>query len=101
MEKCFRVEDLRVVWPKVIQSLSLLSSDLPFCGAALAKILDMIDQKRGLRIKDFYHKFEDEDEEWFMNEVFEKFYYTTQKQEFKDYIKGCFEVSSKEPSGML
>jgi len=101
LEKCFRSEDFRVVWPKVIQALSLLSSDLPFVGAALAKILDMIDAKRGLRVKEYYHKFEDEDEEWFMNEVFEKFYHTTTKPEFKDYIKEVVEVSEKPPSGML
>lgn len=67
----------------------------------MAKILDMIDAKRGLRIKDFYHKFDDEDEEWFMNEVFEKFYHTTERQEFKDYIKTCVQVSEKPPAGML
>jgi hypothetical protein len=76
-----------------------MSSDLPYCGASLAKILMMIDEKRGIRLKEFYLPFnedEEEDEKWFMDEVFDKLYFYSQKEEIKEYVQ-----VSKNPSNML
>ena len=45
----------------VIQYLAIGSGDFPFCGAAMAKILNFIVEKFQ-RLEDYFEKFEDEDE---------------------------------------
>jgi hypothetical protein len=43
------------------------SGDFPFAGAALAIFLNKILNKGNAKLKDFYLKTEDEDEEFFIN----------------------------------
>ena len=52
-----------------------MAGDFPFCGAAYALALDALVQKDG-KLADYYDKFEDdEDSEFFMEEVIQKYHH--------------------------
>lgn len=50
-------------WKSAILELALISSDIPFCGASLAKILMMIEKKKGLIYSEYFLKFDEDEEE--------------------------------------
>ena len=60
-----------------------MSSDIPFCAAALAKVLAIVNEKKGVRFNEFFIKFdedEQEDEFYFMEEIYQKLYHYTQNE---------------------
>lgn len=93
-ESYFNLKDFQESWLSTIKELAFSSSDFPFCGSALALTLCMIRDKDGLKLKDFYLKTDDEDEEWFMNEVYDKFYHYTQLEEIKDFCEPSKKVGN-------
>jgi hypothetical protein len=66
--------------------LAFGSGDFPFCGAALAKILMKLVEKDG-KLANFYEKFEDEDEEFFMEEILQKYYHYSEDKDALTYVK--------------
>ena len=55
--------------------MAFMAGDFPFCGAAYALALDALVQKDG-KLADYYDKFEDdEDSEFFMEEVIQKYHH--------------------------
>ena len=52
----------------------------------MAKLLIKIDQKRGTKMRDFYIKFDEEDEKYFMDQVFNKWFFYTKKEKIKQFV---------------
>ncbi len=63
------------------------SGDYPFAAATIALVLKKILAKESTRLKDFYYKTEEQDEEWFLNEVFGRLYYYTKNEEIKELVE--------------
>ena len=63
------------------------SGDYPFAAATIALVLKKILAKESTRLKDFYYKTEDEDEEYFLNDVFGRLYYYTKNEEIKELVE--------------
>ena len=64
-----------------------MSGDFPFCGAALALILvKAIENKLG-KLDDYFEKFEDEDEEFFMEEIIQKYHNYSKDEAALKYVK--------------
>jgi len=82
----FHAKDFRSAWLDTIKYLAIGSGDYPYCGAALAKVLQAVLDKEG-RLEDHYEKFEDEDEEFFMEEVIQKYHHYSQNEAALKFIK--------------
>lgn len=72
------------------------SGDYPFAAATIALVLKKILAKESNRLKDFYYKTEDEDEEYFVNDVFGRLYHYTKNEEIKELVE-----PNKKYSNML
>lgn len=69
--------------------MALLVSEFPYCAAALAKILIEFQSKRGGKLTDFFVEYNEDDQEeeyYFMNEVFQKLFHYTQDESIKTLI---------------
>lgn len=64
-----------------------MSGDFPFCGAALAIILKAAIENKLGKLDEFYEKFEDEDEEFFMEEIFQKYHNYSEDEAALKYVK--------------
>lgn len=82
----FSVKDFKNAWIDAIKFLAIGSGDFPFCGAALAKVLQATLEKEG-KLDEYFQKFEDEDEEYFMEEVLQKYYHYSQNQDALKFVK--------------
>ena len=78
-----------------IQHMAFMSGDFPFCGAAFAKVLVMLLEKDG-KVGDYFEAFEDEDEEFFMEEIIQKYHFYSQDEGALKFVK-----PKKRYSGML
>ena len=61
----------------------MVSSDVPLSSAALAKILAIVIEKKGARLNEYFYKFnedEEEDEFYFMEEIYQKLFHYTQNE---------------------
>jgi hypothetical protein len=67
LDKYFNLENIKTAWFECIKFMAFNSGDFPFAGAALAIFLNKILNKGNAKLKDFYLKTEDEDEEFFIN----------------------------------
>lgn len=89
LEKHYQAKGFKIAWENAIKHLAFLSSDIPFCGAALAKILASVNEKKGVRFYEFFLKFnedEEEDEFYFMEEIYQKLFHYTQNEDLKEFI---------------
>ena len=69
--------------------MAIGSGDYPYSGAAMAKILMTVLENDG-RIGDFFKKFdedEEEDEVYFQEEVFQKYYHYSQDEKALKWVK--------------
>jgi hypothetical protein len=69
--------------------LAIGSGDYPFCGAALAQIIQLLLEKEGT-IEDLYRRYnddEEEDEYYFIEEVFQKYYHYSQDEKALKFVK--------------
>lgn len=76
-------------WKKNFQGLSYLGSEFPFCAAALAKILiKYVESKKG-SYNDFFIKYDEDDQEdeyFFMQNLFQKLYHYTKEEDIKKVV---------------
>lgn len=83
IDKYFGKTNFKDAWKVAFPNVALLSSEFPFCAAALAKILIVVNEKKGIKLTEFFIKFnEDEEEEeyYLMDEVFQKLWHYTQNE---------------------
>lgn len=69
--------------------LAIGSGDYPYCGAALAQVLQLSIQKEG-SIADFYKNYnndDEEDEQYFLEEIFQKYYHYSKDEEVLKFVK--------------
>lgn len=60
-----------------------MASEYPFCAAALAKILIIVNEKKNIHLVDFFLKFNEDDQEeeyYLMDEVYQKLWHYTQNE---------------------
>lgn len=72
----FKYEDFRKGYEKVLHRLVLIESDFPFLTSAVAKIIAEVLNKKDLKasIEDFKIKTEDEDDEYFLQDLIDRIY---------------------------
>ncbi len=87
LESYFDLSKLKTAFFECIKHMAFNSGDYPFAAATLALILKKILAKESSRLKEFYLKTEDEDEEFFLNEVFGRLYHYTNNEEIKELTK--------------
>lgn len=69
--------------------MAIGSGDYPYCGAALANILKMMLEKEGT-LDEMWRKYNEDDEEdelYFIEEVFQKYYHYSQDEKALKYVK--------------
>jgi hypothetical protein len=69
--------------------LAIGSGDYPYCGAALAQILQLLLEKDGT-IDEMWRKYDDdteEDESYFIEEVFQKYYHYSKDERTLKFVK--------------
>lgn len=64
-----------------------MSGDFPFCGAALALILQKTLEETKDKLSEYFEKFEDEDEEFFMEEIIQKYHHYSKDEDALKYVK--------------
>ena len=85
----FIFNDFRQAWFDIIKYLAQGSGDYPFCGAALAQILQLLLEKEGT-LGDMwrsYNEDEEEDEAFFIQEVFQKYYHYSKDETALKWVK--------------
>ncbi len=90
------LDNFKAAWFECIKFMAFNAGDFPFTGAAIALVLKKILAKESTKLKEFYMKTEDEDEEFFVNEVFGKLWHYTKLDEIKEFTE-----PSKKYSNML
>lgn len=81
------MEKIKSAFFDSMKYMAFNSGDYPFAAATIALILKKIIAKESTRLKDFYYKTEEEDEEWFLNEVFGRLYHYTKNEEIKELME--------------
>jgi len=76
-ESYFDLEKFKSAWFECIKYMAFNAGDYPFAGATIALILKKVLARDNTKLKEFWLKTEDEDEEFFVQEVFGKLYYYT------------------------
>jgi hypothetical protein len=57
-DKYFGKKNFKDAWTNSFPNVALLSSEHPFCAAALAKVLLTVKEKKGVKLTDFFIKFD-------------------------------------------
>ena len=87
LENYFDLDKLKAAWVECIKFMAFNSGDYPFAPAAIALVLKKILAKESSKLKEFYYKTEDEDEEFFVNDVFGRLYHYTKQEEIKEFVE--------------
>lgn len=74
LESYFNVANLKAAWFECIKYMAFNSGDFPFVGSAVALILKKIFEKDSSKLKEFFMKTDDEDEQFFINDVYGRLY---------------------------
>ena len=84
LENYFNLETLKAAWFECIKFMAFNSGDFPFSSSAIALILKKIFEKDASKLKEFFMKTEDEDEEFFIEDVYGRLYHYTKNEEIKE-----------------
>jgi hypothetical protein len=77
LEIYFNPVNLKAAWFECIKYMSFNFGDFPFAVSAIALILKKIFDKDSSKLKEFFMKTDDEDEQFFISEVYGRLYYYT------------------------
>jgi hypothetical protein len=84
LDTYFNVENLKTAWFECIKFMAFNTGDYPFASAANALVLKKILTKASSKLKEFYLKTEDDDEAFFLNEIFGKLWHYTKNDDIKE-----------------
>lgn len=83
MEKYCTSKSFSKAWKDNFSNIAFLVSEFPYCAAVLAKFVIQNVEKNGGKLSDFFIKYnedEQEDEFYFMDEVFQKIYHYSKNE---------------------
>lgn len=95
LESYSNPDTLKAAWFDSIKFMAFNSGDFPFACSAIALVLKKIFAKDQSKLKEFFMKTEDEDEQFFVEDVYGRLYHYTKIEEIKELTEPSKKYSNQ------